>query len=267
MPKRVPLVALLTDFGLRDHYVGVVKAVLLSQCPSVQIIDITHDVQPQNIEQGAYLLWAAYRYLPVGAVITAVVDPGVGTSRGIILAEADGRLFLGPDNGVLDFVLWEEKVHEVTVIRMDHPATRSILPQKISGTFHGRDVFAPLSAHLADGGNAEDLGKKVPVDWVESPFVDKFNPEGRPRVLHVDRFGNIITNIKGDEDRVPFEFRGLRLGSRRIYRWIENYESAPSDVPCLLVGSNGLIEIVMRNTTAAAALNADELTPLRIQQH
>lgn len=267
MPKRNPVVALLTNFGLRDHYVGVVKGILLSQCPSLQIIDITHEVEPQNIEQGGYLVWAAYRYLPDGAVITCIVDPGVGSSREIVVAVANTRILLAPNNGVLDFVLWEEKIKEVTVIRSDLATPRSVLPQRISATFHGRDIFAPLSAYVAQGGEVESLGMKVLVDWVKSPFVDKFNPTARPRVLHVDRFGNIITNIRGDEDRVPFEFRGLRLGSRRIYRWIDNYESAPADVPCLLVGSNGLIEVVMKNTTAAAALNADELTPLKIQQH
>jgi S-adenosyl-L-methionine hydrolase (adenosine-forming) len=267
MLKGNPIIALLTDFGLRDHYVGVVKGILLSHCPSLQIIDISHDVEPQNIQQGAYLLWASYRYLPEETVIAAIVDPGVGTSRDIIIATAGKRILVAPDNGVLDFVLWEEKVKEVTVVKTNLPTTKSILPHRISGTFHGRDVFAPLSAHLAQGGNAESLGKKEPVDWVQSPFVDKSNPKARPEVLHVDRFGNIITNIKGDEDRVPFEFRGLRLGSRRIYRWIDNYESAPADVPCLIVGSSGLIEIVIRNSTAAAALNADELTPLKIQQH
>ncbi len=267
MPKRNPVVALLTDFGVRDHYVGVVKGILLSRCPSLQIIDITHEVEPQNIDQAAYLIWASYKYLPEGTVIACVVDPGVGSSREIVIAATGDRILLAPRNGTLDFVLWEEKVKEVIVVRPDLAATRSVLPQTISATFHGRDIFAPLSAYLAQEGDVESLGKKVPVDWVQSPFVDKFNPTARPRILHVDRFGNIITNVRGDRDRVLFEFRGLRLGSRRIYRWIDNYESAPSDVPCLLVGSNGLIEVVMKNTTAAAALSVDELTPLKIQQH
>jgi S-adenosyl-L-methionine hydrolase (adenosine-forming) len=257
MPTPSPVIALLTDFGLSDHYVATMKGVILSIAPNLRIIDLSHGVEVRNISRAAYLLWGSYRYFPKKTVFTCVVDPGVGTSREIIVARTESHLFVAPDNGILDFVLWSEKVRKVTVVQLETSRVRSLLPWPISKTFHGRDIFAPLSAHLAKGIDLKDLGKSSAVDWIQPPFVDEANPMTKARILDIDRFGNIITNIAGDEYERPRGVRGIKLGAKKIERWIDNYESAPSNVSCLIVGSSGLIEIVMKDQSAADALKAN----------
>jgi len=258
MSKNNPVVVLLTDFGLSDHYVATMKGVMLALSPNLHVIDLTHDVEAQNVPRAAYLLWASYRYFPKKTVFTCVVDPGVGTSREIVVARTRHHIFLAPQNGILDYVLWSEKVADVTVIQMGSPGVRSMLPPAISHTFHGRDVFAPLSAHLARGIGLKELGKSRSVDWIKPPFVDESNPLAQTRILDIDRFGNIITNVAGVEYERPPGVTGIKLGATRIERWIENYESAPPNVPCLIVGSSGLVEIVMKKQSAAAALKANQ---------
>jgi S-adenosylmethionine hydrolase len=264
MSKLHPVAALLTDFGLRDHYVGVMKGVLLSICPTIQIIDITHEVEPQNVQQAAYLLWASYRFLPKGTIVVCVVDPGVGSPRQIIAAKTARSVFLAPQNGSLDIVLWQEQVKEVTVIQPDLRKSKSVQPNVISSTFHGRDVFAPLCATLAQGTRLSSLGRRTRVDWVKSPFVDEMNPLTRARVLHIDRFGNIVTNIVASPRNRHPNIQGIRMETKTVERWIENYSAAPPDEACLIVGSSNLIEIVMPNRSAAAYLRVDQSTPLNI---
>ena len=258
MPKDNPVVALLTDFGLADHYVATMKGVMLAILPNLNIVDLTHEVEAQNIPRAAYLLWASYRYFPKKTVFTCVVDPGVGTSRDIIIARTKRYVFLAPQNGILDYVLWTEEVTNVTVVQLASLRVRSMLPPRISNTFQGRDVFGPLTAHVAKGIRLKDLGKSRTVDWIQAPFVDESNPFAKARIVDIDRFGNIITNIAGVEYERPPGVRGIKLGATRIERWIENYESAPRNVPCLIVGSSGLVEIVMKRQSAANALKANQ---------
>ena len=258
MPKNNPVVALLTDFGLSDHYVATMKGAMLAISPNLNIVDLTHEVGAQNIPKAAYLLWASYRYFPKKTIFTCVVDPGVGTSREIIIAHTKHFIFLAPQNGILDYVLWTEEVTTVTVVQLAFPRVRSMLPPSISNTFHGRDVFAPLTAHLAKGIGSKSLGKNRAVDWIQAPFVDKSNPLAKARIVDIDRFGNIITNIAGVAYERPPGVRGIKLGGTRIDRWIENYESAPPNVPCLIVGSSGLVEIVIKRQSAANALKANQ---------
>ncbi len=258
MQKNNPLVALLSDFGLSDHYVATMKGVLLSLSPTLHIVDLTHDIEAQNVSRAAYLLWASYRYFPRKTVFVCVVDPGVGTSREIIIARTGQHTFLAPQNGILDYVLWSEKVTDVTVVQMDSPRVRSMVPSTISTTFHGRDIFAPLAAHLANGIGLKDFGKSRSVDWIRPPFVDASNPRIPAKVLDIDRFGNIVTNIFSVDLKRPPGLRGIKLGPTKIERWIENYESAPPNAPCLIAGSSGLIEIVMKRKSAAAELKANQ---------
>ncbi|MDP2884744.1 MAG: SAM-dependent chlorinase/fluorinase [Ignavibacteria bacterium] len=262
MSKPSPLVALLTDFGLRDQYAALIKGTMLSICPNLRIVDITHDVETQNIQQAAYLLWSSYRHFPSSSIFACIVDPGVGTSRDIIGAMTKRHIFLAPDNGLLDIVLWQENVSEVTVVQIGSPTLRSLLPADISNTFHGRDIFAPLSAHLSKGVSLKSLGSKRRVDWLQPPFVDQSHPRNQPKILHIDRFGNIITNIVGLKNGPPMGMLGIQLGRTKISMWIENYESAPSNAPCLIVGSSGLIEIVIKNKSAAAALKVNHTVPM-----
>src|SRR5947209_16690949 len=141
-----PVIAMMTDFGLGDGDVGVMKGVIIGIVPHVQIIDITHDVAPQNVPSGAWILASGYRYYPPGTVFVCVVDPGVGSSRGAIAMHAGDWFFVGPDNGLFSYIFVEQIVHEAVIL--DNSAYR--LPQ-VSSTFHGRDIFAPAGAHLARG--------------------------------------------------------------------------------------------------------------------
>jgi hypothetical protein len=263
---KTPLVGFLTDFGLRDHYAGVIKAVVESICPGVQMIDITHDVESQNVSQAAYLIWASYRYFPAGSIIVAIVDPGVGGSRSIIGVNTNRHIFLAPNNGVLDLVLWEEQVSEMTTIQLEKAATRSMLPRNISATFHGRDVFAPLAAHLARGTRLALLGAKTPVDWVASPFVENKSSVADPRVLHVDKFGNVVTNIRSIYPGVRNRRLTLKAGKRRLETWAQNYASIGPGKASLIVGSSDLVEIVMNGRSAAGFLELKPGDALHIER-
>lgn len=254
MKKQTPCIGLLTDFGLQDHYVGTMKAVMQSICPDINIVDIAHEVQPHNVHQAAYLVWASYRHFSSGSVIVAVVDPGVGGRREVIGLKTNRHTFLAPNNGVLDLVLWEERLHLTTTIRMEKAATRAILPRTISPTFHGRDIFAPVAAHLVLGTRLDTLGPKTHLEFSRSPFVEREFPDTVARVLHVDRFGNAVTNIRSDVPAVQSRVLWLKAGKRRIHTWGTTYESMPAGTPCLIVGSSGLVEIVMNRRSAASFL-------------
>lgn len=260
-----PVVGLLTDFGTEDHYVGVMKAAIVSVSRGVQIIDISHEVQPHSIAQGAYLLWSSYRSFPKGSVLVAVVDPGVGSDRGIIAAKTDRYTFLAPDNGLLDLVLCEEKLRHVITISTEKPSVRRLLPKTVSSTFHGRDIFAPLAAHLAEGIRLENLGRKRAVDWIDPPFIKSLSSGSKAKVLHIDRFGNVITNILADLPAVRNRSLRIRIGKRVVTTWAENYVSMAPRTPCLIVGSNRLVEIAMNQRSAALFLCVDQSDSLRLE--
>ena len=234
-----PLVTLLTDFGTADGYVGEVKGVLATLAPNVPVVDIAHDVAPHDIE-GARLALARYwRRFPEGTVHVVVVDPGVGGARAALAMESEGRLLVGPDNGVLSPALL-------------HAGARCIalaVPPSAAPTFHGRDVFAPAAAKLARGTPLESLG--TPID---DPVIRR-TPEATRRddggvqgeVITVDRFGNAVTNLlalRGGE----IVLDGLTLHVRRTYA-----DAAPGE-PTALVGSSGLVEIAVRDGSAATML-------------
>lgn len=265
MRKSCSIVALLTDFGLRDHYVGTMKAVMLSTEPSLTILDITHEVQPQNVRQASYLLWATYRYFPRKTLFVCVVDPGVGTSRRIIVVRTSQWTFLAPENGLLDLVLSEEEAELCLAVDLDRLKRDALISPEVSSTFHGRDIFAPLAAHIARGRKLTSLGEAIQTPKVTPAFVSEKTPRVRPSVLHIDRFGNIITNILGDNrDFLSRSAPGIGIGRKKVTRWVENYESAPPRTPCLIVGSSGLVEITVKLGSAADVLSVDLTTPLRI---
>ena len=191
-PHCVPVITLLTDFGYQDAYIGIMKGVIAGINPSAAVIDICHDVMPQDVFGGAYLLSTAYLYFPKGTVHVAVVDPGVGSKRDIVCVEFRDCVFIVPDNGILSFVLWQESPRRI--VRATN--TRYFLPSP-SNTFHGRDVFAPLAAYLSLGVKLQRLGDKI--DRLEqlnvcAPVVGK-SGKLAGEVMYVDRFGNLITNI------------------------------------------------------------------------
>jgi len=256
-----PLITLTTDFGLSDHYVGVMKGVILSICPRARIVDISHGVGAFEIAEAAFTLSQAYRYFPRGAVHVAVVDPGVGTSRRPILAQAAGQYFVAPDNGVLSMIYAREK-HKVRAIQ----GTRYFL-QPVSNTFHGRDIFAPVAAHLAGGVPAARFGKLI-ADYLRLDF-DKPARTGRRAwtgaILKVDRFGNLVTNFSVEDfpdlDKRAFE---MAAGPQRINVFARHYAERGPGVPFLIVGSAGYYEISVSQASAAKLLGCAGGAPLEL---
>jgi S-adenosyl-L-methionine hydrolase (adenosine-forming) len=259
-----PTIALLSDFGLRDSYVGVVKAVIVGINPQARLIDVTHEIPGHNIREGAYALWSSYRFFPQGTIFLAVVDPGVGTDRAILIAQTIDHTFLVPDNGILDLVRAEGRVNSVHAFQTSEPGQKwkRYVRGESSRTFHGRDVFAPVAAHLSLGVRPEQIGDARPLPSPSLGFCDPSLGAGNPCVLHIDTFGNIITNIRSAGAE---KLRGLSLGRRKVTGWIATYEEGHSEKARLIAGSSGLVEVVVRGGSAAKALKADLGTPIRLE--
>jgi len=185
-------IALLSDFGTHDPFVGAMKGVLLSKAPGLTIIDITHQIPPQDIQTAAFYLMAAVPYMPKGTLFMSVVDPTVGTGRGIIWAKTEHYQFIAPDNGLISWVEQKEKIKEARFIN-----NSSLFMENISSTFHGRDIFAPVAAHLSRGVAFEKLGPKVEatvgLSTMAAAHATKKGIEGS--VIYIERFGNAVTNI------------------------------------------------------------------------
>jgi S-adenosylmethionine hydrolase len=245
-----PLIALLTDFGLRDHYVGTMKGVALSICPEATFVDLSHEIAPHDVLGGALELAAAYRYFPPATIFLAVVDPGVGSSRrGIAAAVGDYR-FVAPDNGVLSVVLDQMPLNvavELTERKYSRPT--------ISKTFEGRDRFAPAAAWLAAGVELTALGRPasslVRLD-LPRPRATADGVDGE--IVRVDRFGNLTSNI--DEATIAKLGRAVRveIGSHVIPRIVSTYADATPGDLCALVGSSERLEIAVNGGNAAATL-------------
>ena len=243
-----PILTLTTDFGLADHFVGTMKGVILGIYPQARIVDVSHEVAPFAVSEGAYLIAQAYRYFPKKTVHVVVVDPGVGSVRRPLVVEAAGQFFVAPDNGVLSLIYAREK-HKVRAITND----RYFL-KPVSRTFHGRDIFAPVAAHLAAGVNAARMGKRID-DYVQPDFVKpKRTGQGawKGRILRIDRFGNLITNFPASEFADLAEGRFLlTLGSRCVSRLARTYaESAPGEL-FVIAGSGGYLEVSANQGSAA----------------
>jgi S-adenosylmethionine hydrolase len=250
----VPLISLLTDFGLSDTYVGQLKAAILGVCPSVSIVDLTHAVPPQDVASGAYLLWSAVEPFPSGTVHLAVVDPGVGSPRrGVALRCARGDLFVGPDNGLL--LPAAKRLGGVSLaVELRHPEFWRPQP---SSTFHGRDIFGPVAAHLACGVPLESLGPPI-ADLVDLAIPRPDGPSGE--VIHVDTYGNLVTNLPAAA--LPPRYR-VRLGDQLIAS-ASYYAAVSSGELVALVGSAGLVEISARDANAAALTGAHRGTPVQL---
>lgn len=233
------IITLLTDFGTADGYVGEMKGVMLARVPDATLVDITHDIPPQDVETARLTLARVWRRFPAGTVHLVVVDPGVGTERAALAIRSDDRFLVGPDNGVLSPAL----------LMADATAVALQMPAGASATFHGRDVFAPAAASLASGSDIGRLGARM-VD----PLIRR-TPEPRRagdgaligEVIGIDRFGNAITNLVGLRAGTV-EAAGLSLPLRRTYG------DVPSGAPIALIGSTGLIELAVRDGNAARAL-------------
>ncbi len=246
------IITLTTDFGTRDPYVGVMKGVILGITPNVTIVDITHHVPPQDVWTGAYVLNSAVPYFPEKSIHVAVVDPGVGTERRALAVRTERAYYVAPDNGVLSPVYENERVLEIV-----HLTNPTYWLARVSHTFHGRDVFAPVAAYIARGVPLSALGSPVNVDevvhleWPAARVEDDGTVTGI--VVHVDHFGNVVTNIPaslldGDPHTWEFEVRGHRVrGLKSAYAEVSVGE------PLALIGSNNTLEFSIREGNAAAA--------------
>jgi len=263
----MPVVTLLSDFGLKDPYVAEMKAVILSLCPQARLVDISHEVEKFNVRMGAFVLASAASYFPKGSIHVAVVDPGVGTKRRALLVEARRAFFVGPDNGLLMLAAEKMGIRHVYAI-----TSRRFMLSRVSHTFHGRDIFAPVAAHLANGYKPSDFGSEIK-DYVVPRFV-------KPRltknallgeVLHVDDFGNIVTNMS----RAEFEKTGIREGAMVGFRlkdkaiklrFCSAYGEVSVGKSLALIGSHDFLEISTNQGNASKKFGArvgDAVTVLR----
>ncbi len=256
-----PVIALLTDFGLHDHYVGVMKAVILGIARDAAIIDITHDVSPQDIVAGALELEAVAGYLPAGTVVIGVVDPGVGSARRGVAVEAGGLTLVGPDNGLFTLALRRLGARRAVELR----EARFALPAP-SRTFEGRDRFAPAAAWLASGVELDAFGPEVErlveVD-VPQPFVSDDQIAGQ--VVRIDRFGNLITNIP--RAVVPGDGRSCRVqvGELRVDGIVATYTASRAGAACALFGSTDRLEIAVNGGSAARRLGVSRGMPVQVR--
>ncbi len=272
--RRRPIITLLTDFGTRDHYVATLKGVILGLNPEAILVDLSHEVPPQDITAGAFVLAEAAPYFPPGTIHLAVVDPGVGTSRRGLAARCRDQYWVGPDNGLFHFVFANQLQHasetglqgpECTIVSLEAPA---FFRQQISATFHGRDVFAPVAAHLSLGVELGQLGPilRTPVPL---PIPDPtFTPEvARGQVIYIDRFGNLITNLATEQVETWLggsrSFR-LHAGGVVLRRLSPTYAEVGPGEPLALMGSHGYLEIAVNQGNAAKELKAKVGLPVAI---
>lgn len=259
---RSPVITLTTDFGVADHFVGTMKGVILGICPAAEIVDISHDIGAFGVAEGAFLIAQAYGFFPRGTVHVVVVDPGVGTSRRPIVAEAGSQKFVAPDNGVLSMVYARER-HKVRWIT----AERYFL-KRVSQTFHGRDIFSPVGAHLARGVPPAKLGKPI-TDFMRLQIERPVRTARRGwtgAVLKIDRFGNLITNFAADDfpelEKRPFE---ISIGLETVHRLARNYaECNPGEV-FVIVGSSGYLEVSSSQASAAKMLGCGVGAPVELR--
>lgn len=262
MPR--PIIALLTDFGTRDAYAGVMKGVILEICPDVTLVDLTHDVPAHDVRHGARTLATCVPYYPAGTIFVAVVDPGVGSPRRAIAADTGPHRFVAPDNGVLSAVFEAspaKAIVEITAAEFRRPT--------VSRTFEGRDRFAPAAAHLARGVALAALGPPVrdPVrlDW-PAPVSSPGAIEGV--VDHVDHFGNLVTNIPRDlvEKRLADGAVDITLAGHPAGRLVRTYAEAAAGEACALIGSTDHLEIAVNGGRAATHFAAGAGTPVAVRQ-
>jgi hypothetical protein len=262
------IVALLSDFGTQDHYVGAMKGAVLSVCPDAQLVDVVHDLVPHDVEAGSFVLASSVEAFPTGTVFLAVVDPGVGTARRALAVEKDGRRFVAPDNGLLTHVLagaGEARVHAIT--------NAGLFRYQVSPTFHGRDVFGPVAGHLARGMAIEEVGPPAadPILLPVTPMRVRGDDEWEGEIIHVDRFGNLTTNVlEADLRQILSRFGGdptavVVVVEGAVLPLVATYGDVSEGEPCALVGSSHRLEIAIHGGNASRLLGAARGASVRIR--
>ena len=290
--RRPRVITLLTDFGNQDAYVGIMKGVIAGINPFANIVDICHSISPQDIFSGAYLLYTSYKYFPRKTIHVAVVDPGVGSKRDIVCVETKDYFFLVPDNGLLSFIVQEEKPK--SIIRVTNNKYFLPLP---SSTFHGRDVFAPVAAHLSLGVKPQQLGIKInQLEQLDIPKpVRKKTGQVEGQIIYIDRFGNLITNITKEhlvkgvegqksedrsqklENRIKQRKTTLKelfslcntietvIGRKKVVGLSNTYLDVNAGEPLVLFGSAGFLEISINQGNAQKYFRVDRGNKIRVE--
>lgn len=255
-------IALLTDFGTSDNFIGVMKGVILSINPRLNLVDISHNIRPQDISSAAFLLKSSYRYFPKRTIFLVVVDPGVGSKRSPIIIRSKNYFFVGPDNGVLGLAAKEDGVKEIIVIE-----NKRYFLKPVSDTFHGRDIFAPVAAYLSKGRRCTLFGRTL-------NSIKELNiPEPRTgrdlltgEIIHIDRFGNLVTNIdKNLFKRFTQNKRfKIKIKNRELDSTVRSYQAVKPGKPMAIFGSFGFLEISVNCGSAKRSLNAKKGTAVSV---
>jgi len=246
-----PIITLTTDFGTRDGYVGAVKGVIKRINPDVEVVDISHEVEHFDILGAAFVLNNFYRYFPRGTVHLAVVDPGVGSERQPLLIKSQDFFFVGPDNGIFNFVLQNETITDMVVL-----ANKKYFLTEPSVTFHARDIFAPVAAYLSLGIDVNEFGptaKECLKLVIPEPRLSKGKLSGE--IIHVDGFGNLVTNLTAESLRSK-KITAITVGRRRIERLTGSYSEIEEGKVGALIGSSNLLEIALNQGSAQEALRS-----------
>ena len=260
-------ITLLTDFGLADEYAGVLKGVIHGISPAAVIFDVTHGIAPQNVVEAAYTLKASYSYFPEGTIHVAVVDPGVGTARHVVAVRCGGYLFLAPDNGLLAPILQTHAPDEGYLVENEN-----LFRHPVSATFHGRDIFAPVAAHLSQGLPLKALGRPLKFDGLQPLPVHgpRLDPSGvlEGQIVGVDRFGNLITNIGSDHlAELGTGKLDILLGDRTITTVTRTYDHGGIGEILAIIGSRNCLEIAVNGASAADTLSMTHGEVVRIRAH
>lgn len=256
-------IALISDFGYRDAYVGIMKAVIHSIAPEAYLIDLCHEVPAHNVMSGSYLVASAMPYLPDRSIILGVVDPGVGTRRRAIAVRTDTHTYVGPDNGLFHMAYdLEEPIEAIELTNPDFHLPR------ISKTFHGRDIFSPVAAHLARGVAFGDLGTEIDPNGLVrlpeiGPIIKEYGIESS--IVHIDHFGNVVTNLSREVlEAAGKQARYVRIGEHRA-QFAETFADVPKNDPVAYFNSTDYLEVGIRNGSAADQLQLKQRQMIHLE--
>ena len=269
MKKDVPVITLLTDFGLQDEYVGVMKGVILSINSGVHVVDVTHGLTRHDVVQAAFVVQSAFRYFPINTIHVIVVDPGVGGKRKVICCKKDGHFFIAPDNGALSLVIQNGDVEELRAI-----SNEAYFLKPVSNTFHGRDIFAPVAAHLSKDLDTARLGPKIALSDMVTLDIPAPSLSAKDelvgKILSIDAFGNLVTNIDQETFMALKHWQGLEdvvitLGRSKIQGVSRSYDAVKAGSPVALFGSRKLLEIAVNQMDARTCLKARVGQTIRVK--
>ncbi len=270
------IITLTTDFGLADGYVAAMKGVVLGINPEAKLVDICHSIKPQNVSQAAFILSTVYEFFPRHTIHVVVVDPGVGTERRAIILRTPAADFLAPDNGVLSYVIQQHSAKSIAISRQSlelGPGLQAVVITKsqfwrssVSSTFHGRDIFAPVAAHLSLGLPPADFGEAI-TSLTVLPLLRPYQtPDGvlMGHILHIDNFGNLITSIKSSDLPQKVQKITVEVGNQVISGLSRTYSTGEGLLA--LIGSSGYLEISLKEGDASRYLNAEVGDEVKIKK-